>query len=176
MEFKTVMGLRKSARAYSDKKVSDEQIRALLEAGSMAPVGRAMYETLHYTVITDGAVLKEMSDKALEAAGNVGGNSPLYGAPAFILVSTKTEMANNLGIANASCVIDHMHMAAVDMGLASCYIWGCVQPFKADPEMAKIFKLPEGFTPVAGLIVGYAAEADQTERPMENKIATDYIC
>jgi len=175
MEFNKLMTLRKSTRAYSDRKVSDAQIQALLEAGSMAPVGRALFETLHYTVITNEAVLKQMSDMALEAAGNAGGNSPLYGAPAFILISTKSEMANSIGIANASCVIDHMHMAAVDMGLASCYIWGCVQPFKANPEMAKIFELPEGFTPVAGLIVGYAAAEDDSERPVENKIATSYI-
>lgn len=175
MEFKELLALRNSCRAYDAQKLSSEQIEALLAAGSMAPIGRALYETLHYTVVTDAAVLKEICDKALEAAGNPGGNAPLYGAPAFILVSTKTEMANAIGIANASCVIDHMHMAAMDMGLGSCYIWGCMQPFKANADMAKIFNLPEGFTPVAGLIVGYPASKEVAERPVANKFETNYI-
>ena len=106
MEFNKLLAVRKSSRAYDSKKVSSEQIEALLVAGSMAPVGRAMYETLHYTVITDEAVLKQISDMALEATGNPNGSSPLYGAPAFIVVSTKTEMANAIGIANAAC--DHI--------------------------------------------------------------------
>lgn len=174
MELMDVMALRKSSRAYKKDALTEAQIETLLEAGAMAPVGRALYETLHYTVVTDEAVLKEISDKALEAAGNVGGPDPLYGAPVFILISTKTEMANGIGIANASCVIDHMHMAATEMGLGSCYIWGCMQPFKANPEMAQIFKLPEGFTPVAGLIVGYT-EAEAKKRPVENKISVSYM-
>lgn len=84
MDFEKVLSLRQAVRAYTDEPVSEEQLKAILNAAYRAPVGMHNFAGYHLTVITRPELLALMVDTARKVTGK--DNNPLYGAPAFILV------------------------------------------------------------------------------------------
>ena len=90
MDFEKVLSLRQAVRAYTDEPVSEEQLKAILNAAYRAPVGMHNFAGYHLTVITRPELLALMVDTARKVTGK--DNNPLYGAPAFILVSAPQRM------------------------------------------------------------------------------------
>ena len=89
MDFEKVLSLRQAVRAYTDEPVSEEQLKAILNAAYRAPVGMHNFAGYHLTVITRPELLALMVDTARKVTGK--DNNPLYGAPAFILVSATKD-------------------------------------------------------------------------------------
>lgn len=54
-----------------------------------------------------------------------------------------------------------MHLAATDMGLGSCYMWGALESMRMLPEYdhTDLLGLPEDYEPLMALAVGYPTEA-----------------
>lgn len=52
MDFEKVLSLRQAVRAYTDEPVSEEQLKAILNAAYRAPVGMHNFAGYHLTVIT----------------------------------------------------------------------------------------------------------------------------
>ncbi len=132
--FKTIEA-RKSVRRYLDKPVEDNSINKIVQAGTMA----ASSAKLHFTVITNHDVLAAVAEETKRrflASGNnflvqtasVAGFNALYRAPLLIVVSalkgasSKMLAANN--IASAACAAQNMMLAATDLRLGSCYLYG----------------------------------------------------
>ena len=53
---------RKSIRTYNGENISEEQLRIILKAANSSPVGRALFETLHITVISNKEYLSKWED------------------------------------------------------------------------------------------------------------------
>jgi len=167
---------RNSCRAYSTEQLSSADLEAILQAGNAAPVGMGKYETLKLTVIQD----KSLIDK-IDAAGsaffkNVGVDMPhpLYGAPTFIVVSGDTSDVE-ITKCNASCVIENMIIEAADLNVGSCYIMGNIAAIQGNKEICAAAKVPEGFAPVAGLILGYPSEEPKARELVTNKIPMEFV-
>lgn len=60
MEFFDVLHMRQSVRSYTDEKVADKEIEALVEAAQLAPVGMHNSKGYVLTVITSESVLTQM--------------------------------------------------------------------------------------------------------------------
>ncbi len=161
---------RKSIREYIGTPISETQMQTILKAANAAPVGMGQYENVHLTVITDPDLLAKI-DSAGAALMQRPDIHPLYGAPCFILVSAKiTPGMENVSYSNAAMIIHNMALAATNLGVGSCYIWGAIAAINAQPELVQALNLPEGFTPCSGLIVG---ETDETYE--EREIPSDRI-
>ncbi|MDR1765390.1 MAG: nitroreductase family protein [Lachnospiraceae bacterium] len=173
METLKTIAKRHSTRAFSDKPVPKEALETILAAGSAAPVGGKDYESLHLTVITDKAALDRIV-ASFQAATKLDRN-PLYGTGTFVLVSSKEPKAPGLNYANAACVIDHMLIAAADLGVDSVYLWGVLNALNADAKLLKALGIPEGFTPASGVALGYAAEPSDAEKDLTFRLATNYV-
>lgn len=100
---------------------------------------------------------------------------PLYGAPMLILVSSATERPalGNTEFSNAAMVIHNMGLAATELEVGSCYIWGAVAMMT--PELIGQLNLPEGFTPCSGIILGQTEESFPLREIANNRIATAYL-
>jgi nitroreductase len=61
----------------------------------------------------------------------------------------------NSALISISCAIQNMLLMAEDIGLGACCMTG---PLIAAEQLKEIFKIPEGWEPVAFLAVGYADE------------------
>lgn len=168
---------RKSVRSYAAGQLSAQELDTILLAANAAPIGRKMYDTMHLTVIQKPELLAEIDTTCAKMFGDPT-MRPLYGAPTMILVSScvpEDMMGANVAFSNAAIVVQNMAIAATELGLGVCHIWGAVRAINMAPELLAKLNLPEGFTPCCAAIVGHTDET-YTERdiPMD-RIATDYI-
>jgi nitroreductase len=167
METMKTLAVRKAIRNYRPEQISEDELNKVLCAGSFAPVGLAAFDNYRLTVVQDKRLLQHITDATARAFDyNPMMSNTIYGAPTLIIISTirdaNPEMPG-LEIASAACIADTMLIAATDIGLASIYLCAFVEGFKAEPELTKELGLPDRFSPVAGILLGY------TDEPYENR-------
>lgn len=144
MELEKVLLSRKSCRKFTDKPVEEEKLEKVVISASLAPLGLPKMCTPALTVVTDKEAL----------AGLKG----IYDAPAVIIVSCPPSPAPGIGDQNAGCVVEMMSLMATDLGLGNIYLYGVTKALQDDAEMLKKLAIPENFTPLAALALGYGEE------------------
>ncbi|MGN1070369.1 MAG: nitroreductase family protein [Candidatus Fimadaptatus sp.] len=160
---------RRSVRAYQDRAVEPDKLDALLECAINAPSTNNA-QNWHFTLITDGALLRAFEDAfsahARELDGEwrariVGGYRVLHGAPAAILISAPNARDINAGIA-----AENVCIAAQALGLGSCMIGLVRVVFSSGEgeEWARRLCCPEGLTPALMVTLGYPAPGGTRER------------
>lgn len=149
MDLMTGLIDRKSVRTYTGAAVTPAQQAALLQAAYASPVAMGDYSQLTLTVVTNQALLA-----AIEQA--TGSRGMLYGAPMFILVSTKLagNASDNSAYSNAATIVQNLNLAAVALGLGGCHIWGAVAAFAQNTTLKAQLQIPVDQTPVAGFVAG----------------------
>jgi nitroreductase len=157
---------RRAVRDFSGNPLSPESLHQLVSAASWAP--SAMNEQpWHFTVITDSAMLDEISTKA--KAWSLA-NMPevlrpahfrdlmsepsfhlFHHAPAAVIISVPAD----LEWAREDCAgaAQNLMLAAVEMGLGTCWI-GFAQDWLASAEGRKLLNLAPGKVVVAAIAVG----------------------
>ncbi len=159
---------RKSVRSYTGEMLSAAELETVLKAANASPVGLKQYETLHLTVITKPELLTAI-DRAAAAFMQKPEANPLYGAPVFILVSSVIAQGReNAAFSNAAIMVQNMALAAVELDLGACHIWGAVAALNKSPELVSQLELPEGFVPCCGIVLGRSEEKyENREVPMD---------
>jgi len=155
MEFSEVMAKRRSVRHFNSKlEVSEDDIRYLLDAAVSAPTAGNI-QPWRFTVVR--------SLDARERLGEALRQRWATGAPVVIVVSVDPRpCAARYGdrgeylyaIQDTAAAVENMLLAAVDRGLASCWIGAFDEAATRDA-----LGLQAPITPVAILPVGYSAES-----------------
>ncbi|MGN0167747.1 MAG: nitroreductase family protein [Acetatifactor sp.] len=156
MELLNAISSRRAIRSYKDAPVKDSQLEQILKSGCAAPVGKSLYDHLRLTVIQDKGILRAISE-GLKANMHVDFD-PLYNAPALILVSSKKMPFPNIEYADAGCILQNMMLEATEQGLGSVVIWGSSMVVNAVPDLKKALQIPDDYTAVSSIVVGYANE------------------
>jgi len=165
---------RKSVRSYNGE-ISEGELKTILKAAYAAPIGRALYENVHMTVISNKELLSQIDKYCAELFQNPQ-MQPLYNAHLFVLVSAKLNgNADNVGYSNCAIVVQNMALAAVELGIGACHIWGAVRAILQNKELLAKLNLPEGFTPCCGIILGKTNETYTERQIPEGRIKTDFI-
>ena len=163
---------RRTVRDFNGKAIGEQELSQILKAAYAAPVGRAMYDSLSMTVVTNKALLEKWEQHMAKAVGNPDMH-PFYGAPTVILVSSVG--ADNVNYSNAATLVQNMALAATDMGVGACHIWGAVRALNNNAELVKELKVPDGMAPCCAIALGYFdGEYEMREIP-ENRIKTEYV-
>lgn len=173
METMKTIALRKSVRAYSDEQIAEEKIDTILAAGSAAPVGMARYDSLHIAVIQDKDIINKISAGIKEMMKREG--NPLYNAQTLILVSSKEAEVPGIDYTNASCMMENMLLTGADLGIGSVIVWGIAMVVEADKSLKEALSIPDGFHALIGASFGYAANAEQKEKELTQKIQTSRV-
>ncbi|HCC35230.1 MAG TPA: nitroreductase [Ruminococcaceae bacterium] len=176
METMNTINRRKSVRSYTGEKISESILQIILKAANEAPVGMGKYENVHLTVIENQELLQAINEGAAKMFGQPD-MQPLYGAPTYILVSEKPsrDSIGNIEYSNAAIIVHNMALAAVDLGVGTCYIWGATTALGANPALIKQLNLPDGFFPCCGIIVGVTTEQYTVRDFPDNRIETVYL-
>ena len=162
MSFLELAKKRYSTRKYENIHVEKEKLMEILEAGRVAP-SAANYQPLHFIVIQDQEMRKDIATTY---------HRPwILQAPVIIVVCGDHNRAwrrpdgkDHLDI-DAAIAIDHMTLAAADLGLGTC--WVCM--FNA-MLCHQILNLPRQIETIALLHLGYPAdEADVYRHEKERK-------
>ena len=167
---------RRTIRSYTGEPVTKEELEQLLKAAYAAPVGRARYDTLHLSVITDPTFLGDLDKATAESFGNPDSH-PLYGAPTMILISSQIgePPQDNVNYSNAAILAQNIALEAVSLGVGACHIWGAVRVLNVRPDLLSRLPIPAGMKPCCAVIVGKTQE-QYVERQVEfGRIATDYV-
>lgn len=149
MDFLEFAKTRNSIRSYQDKTVEPEKMRAILEAGRIAPTG---------TNAQPQRILVVQSPENIAKIAEAVVKPDAYTAKAFLIVCAEKNAAwtrkfdgHNIYEIDASIVTTYMMLEARAQGLGS--LW--VARFKPD-VLRKAFHIPEKYTPVSILCLGYA--------------------
>lgn len=167
---------RRSIRNFNGKAITENELAEILKAAYAAPVGRAMYDTLSLTVVSNKDLLDRWEKHMANAVGNPDLH-PFYGAPTVILVSSAMPAApaNNVNYSNAATIVQNMALAATELGIGACHIWGAVGVLNGNAELMKELNIPEGKVPCCAIALGRFDGEYELREVAENRIVTNYV-
>ena len=158
---------RRSIRQYKPDGVSRKDIETVLQAALHAPSGAGI-EPWHFTVVTDKNVIEDFDARTraamansgigrIEAMGKAAHYRVFFNAPVVILVCGEKVLrkpGRHLSVlADCSAAIQNMQLAAVSIGLGTCWIGLVRYLFEREPA----FMAPEGYEPLFALTLGHPA-------------------
>lgn len=124
---------RRSCRKFKPDMVSDEELEAVIRAGTFAPSGKNQQSSIIIAVTN-----KEMRDQIAEENRKIGGwdegFDPFYGAPVILIVIADKDANNGSGtyINDGSLVMGNLMNAAASLGLGSVWIHRAKQEFESE--------------------------------------------
>ncbi len=151
MEFSELVKTRYSVRAYKADPVEEEKLSQVLEACRLAPTA-ANRQSFQLIVIHTAGRQAELQRIYKP---NWFAQAPLVICACTIpdRVWVRNEDNKNYGEVDVSIVVDHLTLAAVEVGLGTC--WVAAFNVKAARE---ILGLPAGVEPVVFVTLGYPAD------------------
>ena len=151
-KFLEIIRTRRSYRSYQPEQITDEQLNAVLEAGTYAPTSRGL-QSPFIVAIQDEDLKARLAKMNAEIMGVT--TNPYYDAPTYVLVFVPSDAPN--GIQDASLVMENMMLAAHAQGLGSCWIHREREMFATEEgkELMQQWGLPEGLIGIAALALGY---------------------
>lgn len=159
---------RRSCRKYKPEQIKDEELDAILEAGTYAPTGRGMQSPV-IVAIQDKKTRDIVSKMNAEVMG--ADIDPFYGAPTILVVLAPKSRSTYVDDGNM--VIGNLLNAAHAVGVDSCYIyrakevfsseegrkllekWGISEDYEGIGNVALCYGCPEGIREAAPRKDGY---------------------
>ncbi len=151
-KFLEIIKTRRSCRKFSPKQITDEELNAVLEAGTYAPTSRGLQSPFIVAVQNEEQrkVLASMNAEIMGVTSN-----PYYDAPTYVLVFAPADAHNP--VQDGSCVLENMMLAAHAIGLGSCWIHREREMFATEKgrELMEDWGLPDGLMGIGALALGY---------------------
>ena len=125
---------RRSCRAYKPEQITDEELNAVLEAGTYAAsaMGR---QSAKIVVVQDAATRAQLTRMNAAVMGK--DTDPMYGAPTILVVLADAGSKN--AVQDGSLVMGNLMLAAHALDIGSCWIHRAKEEFES-PEGQKILK------------------------------------
>ncbi|MEN6565309.1 MAG: nitroreductase family protein [Veillonellales bacterium] len=171
---------RRSIRSFSNKQVTDNELKTVLEAAQYAPTAGS--QSWHFIVVQKEELINELSNASKEVAKHHGveffrklANNPdfnaFYNAPTVIIVC-----GDEMPWARADCAAatQNILLAAESIGLAACWInFGL---FVFDTEGGSKYKtalgVPEGYKPLYSVALGYRKGEPPVAGPRKKNVVS----
>ena len=165
MEFSELIEKRYSVRAYKPDPVEDEKLERVLEAARLAPTAANLQPFQLIVIHTAGREAELM---------RIYGRNWFVEAPLVICACgipsrgwVRQSDGKSYTDVDVSIVMDHLVLAAADLGLGTCWIGAF------DPDAAReVLGLPDGVEPIAFTPLGYPADRP---RPKKRKPLSDLV-
>ena len=122
---------RRSCRAYKPEQITNEELDAVLEAGTYAAsaMGR---QSAKIVVVQDAAARAQLTRMNAAVMGR--DTDPMYGAPTILVVLADAHAAN--AVPDGSLVMGNLMLAAASLGLGSCWINRAKEEFETEEGKA----------------------------------------
>lgn len=152
--FINLLRKRRSIRKYQDRPVEAEKIDRLMEAALRAPSSRGV-NPWEFIVVNDPETIKRLSTSKPHGA------SFLANAPLAVAVCGDPEKSD-VWVEDVSIATILLHLAATDLGLASCWIQLRKRDYDghttAGDYAADVLGLRHGLVVSAIMAIGYPAQ------------------
>lgn len=157
MDFDKLIHTRYSVRAYKERAVEEEKLLKVLNAARMAPTG-SNRQAFQLIVIHTADRREEML--------RIYNKDWFADAPIIIAACAASDYKLNIGI-----VMDHLILAATELGLGTCWIGAFSR------EAAReILELPDDVEPIILTTLGYAADTlrQKKRKPLEDLVRYEH--
>lgn len=156
---------RRSIRQYTNQAVSDDQIKAVLEAAMYAP-SAGNEQPWHFIVIKDRQLLDEVPQHHPHS-------SMVRQAPVAILICADTRLSKydvDYWIQDCAAATENLLLAVQSLGLGA--VWLGVYPREERVAgLSKLFQLPPEVVPFVLVPIGHPAEEKSaSDRFREDRI------
>ena len=146
---------RRSIRAYRPEQIKEEELQAILEAGTYAPTGMGM-QSPKIVVVQDKETrdyLSVLNDRYMGS-----GSDPFYGAPTVLVVLASRERPTC--VEDGALVMGNLMNAAHAVGVGSCWIHRAREVFDSEEGKALLKKwgVEGDYVGVGHCILGYPAD------------------
>ena len=159
---------RRSCRAYKPEQITDEELNAVLEAGTYAASGKGL-QRAKIVVVQDAATRAQLTRMNAAIMGSTG--DPMYAAPTILVVLADAHAPN--AVPDGSLVMGNLMLAAASLGLGSCWINRAKEEFETEEGKALLKKwgIEGDWVGIGHCILGYPAAQPKPAAPRK----PDYI-
>ena len=160
MDFHQLLLERHIIRRYTDRQISPEDVKTILEAGLLAPNSKSA-RSWQFVAVEDHNVMLELQKcKPVYATS-------LATAPFAVVVTTNPEESEAY-IEDASVAAAFMHLQAAALGIGSCWVQ-VLGRYNAEGEesqnvVRELLGIPSNMVVVCIMTFGYSAE---TRKPVD---------
>jgi nitroreductase len=144
---------RRTVRAFKPEQISDDELNAVVKAGTYAPSGGNQQAAV-LVVVQDAATRATLTRMNQDVIGNAG-KDPYYGAPTIIVALADATKVTP--VEDATLALGNVLSAAFSLGLGSCWVHRERQMFASDEGKAllKTWGLEGDYVGVGSCVLGY---------------------
>ncbi len=159
-----VLETRRSCRNFMPDMVKDEELKAIIRAGTYAATGMGKQSPI-IIAVTDKAMRDEISEANRKIGGWDAGFDPFYGAPVILIVLAKKDVPTH--IYDGSLVMGNLMNAAESLGVDSIWIHRAKEEFESDFGKNILAKLgiTDEYEGIGHCALGYKADALNAPAP-----------
>ncbi len=172
MELLDLMKYRRSIRKYSDKQISKEDLKKILEAGAYAPNAgggqRSIIVAVHNRGLTEKIGIMNLAkfDRSKLIGSYVSKEQPsviddtsikngFYGAPTVCIIFTPRKFL--YAVPDAFCCAENMVLEATNLEISSCMVARAEETFDHDfgRELLQKWEIPDNFIARCYVLLGH---------------------
>ena len=152
-----VMETRRSCRAFKPDMIKDEELKAIITAGTYAPTGMGKQSPI-IIAVTDKKLRDEISEENRRIGGWNEGFDPFYGAPVILIVLADKNVVTH--VYDGSLVMGNLLNAAESLGVAGIWIHRAKEEFESDfgKNILKGLGIEGNYEGIGHCALGYAVE------------------
>lgn len=165
-----VLEKRRSCRSFKPDMVAEEDLQAVLRAGTYAATGMGKQSPI-IIAVTNRELRDQIAEENRKIGGWQEGFDPFYGAPVILIVLADRAAATYQY--DGSLVMGNLMNAAESVGLANIWIHRAKEEFDSafGKELLKKLNIEGDYEGIGHCALGYAAEAPKEAAPRKE----DYI-
>lgn len=155
-QFLQFLESRRSIRKFKPEQIKEEDLQALLSAGTYAPTGHGAQSPI-IIAVQDKNTIAQLS--RMNAAVMGANFDPYYGAPAILLILA--DRARDVAAYDGCSVTSYLLLAAHALGIGGCWINRSYEMFASEEgkELLKKWGVKGEYIGVGACAIGYADEA-----------------
>ena len=163
-----VLKTRRSCRNFKPDMVTEDELKAIIEAGTYAATGMGKQSPV-IIAVTDKELRDRISEENRKIGGWQEGFDPFYGAPVILIVLANREVPTY--VYDGSLVMGNLMNAAESLGVASIWIHRAKEEFESDfgKNLLKKLGVTDEYAGIGHCALGYAAEPAKDPVPRKEK-------
>ncbi len=163
-----VLETRRSCRKFKPDMITEEELNAVLRAGTFAPTGMGRQSPI-IIAVTDKKTRDELSAvNATFTPSGPNGSDPFYGAPVILIVLANKSIPTH--IYDGSLVMGNLLNAAASIGLGCIWIHRAKEEIESDfgKDLLKRLGIDGDYEGIGHCALGYAAAEPAKAAPRKD--------
>jgi nitroreductase len=158
---------RRSCRNFKPDMVKEEELKAIIKAGTFAATGMGKQSPI-IIAVTDKTLRDEISAENRKIGGWDEGFDPFYGAPVILIVLAKKDVPTH--VYDGSLVMGNLMNAAQSLGVASIWIHRAREEFDSEfgKNILRRLGIDGDYEGIGHCALGYAAEPAKDPAPRKD--------